>query len=96
MSWTHLQEGRPVARKQYYCCLCGLPIPSGIQYAKRVGVMDGEMVAMRMHLQCEQASSKLTVEEWETFPDAGDFQKYNLAPAALAEIKALMAAKEGR
>lgn len=53
MSWTHLSDTRPKARKRYRCVGCWEAIEPGEQHLYRTGVLDGQMVCARWHPECE-------------------------------------------
>ena len=86
MSWNHLREAKPVARKRHRCCLCGLEIPPGMKYALRVGADGGEIHQMHMHIQCEMATQSWSCEEWEECTDEWTFRHEVLDPAVHSEL----------
>jgi hypothetical protein len=67
MSWTHLRDETPKARKGYSCCLCGDPIRVGDQHVKRVGINEDGMEVSRMHTRCEAATENWDMTDWECF-----------------------------
>ena len=69
MSWQHLEDTTPKARRKYRCLLCGLPITKGQKHIKRVGV-DGEMYQMRMHIECEKLTEDWDEDNWLNFDEA--------------------------
>lgn len=86
MSWTHLNDSTPVARKPHQCYLCEHEIPVGEKHLCRTGI-DGEVrrpVTFRMHLGCHELTKGWDEDDWECF-DPSDFREL------LAESKA----KEG-
>lgn len=68
MSWTFLEEITVKARKEHSCFCCGETILKGTKYVKRTGV-DDEIMTMKMHPECEKATSKLSPDEWESFSE---------------------------
>lgn len=93
MSWTHLSDSTPVARKPHRCYLCEGEIPKGEKHLCRTGI-DGEAgrpVTFRMHLGCHELTKGWDEDDWGCF-DPSDF-RYGLAEAEKA--KAAKAAKEG-
>jgi len=87
MSWTHIEDTRPRARKEYRCHLCGYPIPVGLRHVKRFGANDSGLVSIRMHDQCEAATRGWDEQDWEC--DEWTFCHEELTPLALAEVRAL-------
>lgn len=65
MSWTHLSDTKPKARKDYRCLLCELPIPKGTVHVARRGIDDSGLCTTRMHTACELVSKDWGIEEWE-------------------------------
>ena len=65
MSWTHLSDTEPRARREYRCCLCGLRIRQNARHVARRGVLDDKPVTTRMHAVCEDAASEWEEEGWE-------------------------------
>ena len=74
MSWKHLSDTMPTARKKHVCMLCGLPIAAGEKHVARRGVNDGEMTTARMHIVCEAMTIGWTIDDWELH-DAQMFRK---------------------
>ena len=74
MSWLHLEEGLVRGRKRHTCFLCELPIPKGDQYLHRVGITDGELVNMKMHLACEKLTQDWDQLDWQAH-DPIEFRK---------------------
>ena len=67
MSWTHLEDTWPNARKRYRCYLCGKPIEIGQTYLRRKGTDCGMFVTARMHEECEKQTHDWDATDWETF-----------------------------
>jgi len=84
MSWTHISDTKPKARRDYRCELCGLTIPKGIVHVKRVGA-DGELISFRMHVQCDEATRKWSFEEWEN-TEPWTFRNEDLAGEILSKL----------
>lgn len=74
--WTHFNDTRPKARKQYICSLCELPIPAETIHVARRGESEGEVATHRMHLDCEQMTqdNHWREEHWEQ-RDAHEFRQ---------------------
>ena len=85
MSWNHIRDEKPKARKDHTCYLCELRIPKGTVHVCRTGSFDGELVTQRMHKQCEFATQDWD-DEWEN-TDPVEFRGCDLSDVALAEIK---------
>lgn len=81
MSWTHLGDSTPVARKIHRCYLCGEIIPAGERYVSRRGIFDSELSITKMHTECEKESQSFDVMDWEVFSE-GDMPrpKYRHSP----------------
>ena len=82
MSWKHLEDTTPKARKKYRCHLCGLSIDAGDKYIKRTGV-DGEFIMTRMHIKCEKLTDNWNENDWENFDEA----EFRGELAKLEEVK---------
>ena len=65
MSWEHLRDAKPVARKQHRCMLCERPIAVGAQHVIRCGISHGEFSSFRMHAACEEATRDWDEMDWE-------------------------------
>jgi len=75
MGWTHLRDTRPTARTEHECHLCLEPILAGEKYVRRVGVRDGYVINMAMHVTCEKLTQDWDEMDWETYsPGASDFR----------------------
>ena len=85
MSWTHIRDTKPVARKNYRCALCGMEIPKGMKHVVRVGANCGEMIRSRMHDQCELATKTWIEEDWEN-TDEWTFRNEVILPHIRAEV----------
>lgn len=72
MSWTHLRDSRPVARKTHQCSLCEYPIPAGERHVYRTGTLDGELSTDRMHGRCAELADR-------TYEDDGDWGCHDAA-----------------
>lgn len=66
MSWTFLEQRVVTAKKEHICLCCGEPILPKEKYVRRIGIDDG-FITMKMHPECEKASSSWDDEDWETF-----------------------------
>jgi len=67
MSWLHLGDTQPKARKRHICYMCWRPIEPGTAHVARGRIVDDGPVTSRMHLRCEQITSD---ERW----DDGDWE----------------------
>jgi hypothetical protein len=77
MSWQHLRDSRPTARKEHRCYLCELPIAIGEKHVQRVGVSFGQFDHFRMHEQCEAATQSWDQHDWECSSGCGaEFREY--------------------
>ena len=56
MTWLHLSDSTPVARKPHRCSWCGEPIHAGDRYACSTGLWEGELITNRMHPECDAAA----------------------------------------
>ena len=72
MSWTHIEDTRPKARKPHECYLCGGVIAIGELHVRRYGVNEGRREATRMHESCEKVTREWDEEDWLFF-DRADF-----------------------
>lgn len=73
MSWRHLRDSRPIARKPHWCELCGGRIEPGTQYRVRVGADGGDFYHGRMHERCAVvADENYGYDDWEMH-DVGCF-----------------------
>ena len=73
MSWTHLEDTNPKARKEHQCYLCERPIPRGTIHVARTGVNDDGICTFRMHTECEKITKPWSWEEWE-YHDSCEFR----------------------
>lgn len=64
MSWTHISDTTPKARKVHWCELCALRIEIGQTYVKRCGLADGDFVCSLMHVECEAATKQWDETDW--------------------------------
>ena len=74
MSWTHLSDTQPKARKEHVCELCALPIAVGQKHVARRGVSDGVVMTFRMHEDCERMTRDWHLDDWECGFDAVEFR----------------------
>ena len=65
MSWTHLKDTEPVARKPYRCRLCNEEISVGEKHIARTGIWEGSPVTFRMHPECEKETDYWDDDDWE-------------------------------
>lgn len=77
MAWQHLEDTRPMARKEHACYLCGRPIAVGQRHVRRVGTDSGEFVTTRMHEACEALTTEWIEWDWECHDQAA-FREYEL------------------
>lgn len=75
MSWQHLNDKTPRARRRYRCYLCGAAIEIGEVYLRRTGVADCAMVSAKMHITCEEKTREWDEMDWETFL-SGDLKEW--------------------
>lgn len=78
MTWTHIKERRPIARKQHVCELCGREIFPGRRYVVRFGYGDGRPVRFMMHEHCEYQTRGWDLMDWEVCDTYSEFQMYEL------------------
>jgi hypothetical protein len=74
MTWTHLSDTTPRARKRHQCCLCGEVIEREEQHVARRGISEGVPITSRMHPECEAATRDWDDETWETV-EPGDLDR---------------------
>jgi hypothetical protein len=74
MSWTHLNDTKPRARKPHRCELCGLPITKGEVHVARRGIGDDGPCTFRMHIDCEALTKRWDQMDWECH-DSSDFRE---------------------
>lgn len=86
MSWIHLEDSTPVARKPYRCYLCDLRIEAGERHVKRAGINDDGLCSVRMHAECCAMASTWDEDAWECI-DASEVR------LELAEYRAAQAGK---
>lgn len=65
MSWSHIADAHPIARKVHQCVWCGQMIEKGEKHYSYTGTMDGEFQHNRAHLDCESAMN--LVQEQDSF-----------------------------
>lgn len=74
MSWTHLEDSTPVARKPHRCYLCNLRIEKGERHTKRTGVNDDGLDSVRMHTACVAITADWDEDAWESI-DPSEFRR---------------------
>lgn len=84
MSWTHLRDGRPKARKSHRCFLCGEAIEVGETYVRRSGISDDRPYSFAMHPECEAEAKRWDEMDWECFCE-GDMPRPGSDAAREAE-----------
>ena len=90
MSWMHLRDTQPKARKRHHCLLCGQRIEPGTVHVARSGIQEREGPdTFRMHMICERMISLWLWDDgdWECH-DAGSFRE--VINAMLPERKELL------
>lgn len=87
MSWTHVRDTFPTARKTYRCAVCWEAIPVGEQHRARFGYGDNGPKTSRMHEDCCQYADDAP-DFWESEPLPGSVTR--------AEVKEYMAQEERR
>lgn len=65
MSWTHLSDTKPRAKKRHMCCLCERGIEPGAVHIARRGISDGQAITTRMHIACEALTKSWDEGDWE-------------------------------
>jgi len=76
MSFYHIRDDHPKARKTYRCDLCGLKIEKGERHTKRTGNSDGDIFSFRMHTVCDDYTDKYwRYDDWECEPCESEFLK---------------------
>jgi hypothetical protein len=78
VSYTHLGDETPRARKPHRCYLCGLMIEAGEVHVKRSGVSEDGFDTIRMHTACEAKTDEWREDDWECH-DPAAFREYELA-----------------
>lgn len=76
--WKHLRDTTPVARREYQCLLCELPIRAGTHHVLRVGTQYGNIHSMRMHIHCERKARVWDQLDWETATFGEEFRRFEL------------------
>jgi len=84
MSWTHLNDTKPKARKRYRCVLCDHFIAKGEIHVARRGIGDDGPCTARMHTLCESLTHDWDYTDWECY-EPGAFRQE--VEEHLAEIK---------
>lgn len=75
MSWLHLSDTRPKARKDHRCELCGLTIAKGTVHVARRGIGDDGPCTFRMHDDCEKISRSWSYDDWECGWDESEVRR---------------------
>lgn len=75
MTWQHLRDTTPIARKEHRCLLCALPIAVGEKHVMRAGVSDGEFSQFRMHVACEAVTQDWDEMDWECGAYGAEFRE---------------------
>lgn len=90
MSYRHLRDTRPTARKEYRCFLCGIPIAVGTKQPRQSGARDGGLDSFRMHELCESKAAKWSIDDWECFSEGEqpEFRMYELTAEERASLEA--------
>lgn len=70
MSYRHLEDRTPKARKTYRCYLCGSEITPGTVHVKRAFVDDDGAGSVRMHAECVKLTEDWKEDDWEYFRSA--------------------------
>lgn len=73
MSYRHLRDTTPKARKPHKCYLCGDTIATGRTHVHRVSVNEGRLDSIRMHTRCEAGTADWDSMNWECFSE-GDME----------------------
>lgn len=73
MSWIHLEDSTPVARKPHRCYLCGLGIEQGERHVKRAGIGDDGPHSVRMHSACVEVTGGWDEDAWDCI-DPSEFR----------------------
>lgn len=75
MSWMHVEDTKPKARKRHVCLLCGFGIEVGEVYVRRFGFGDEGPCSFEMHVRCERLTAEWRWEDadWEDH-DVGEFR----------------------
>lgn len=84
MSWTHVEDTTPKARKDYRCLICDEIIPIGEKHTKRMGFTEDGPDSFRMHLECDEMASSWSSDEWECH-GPGDVPRPSPLPTVEAE-----------
>ncbi len=84
MSWTHLSDTMPKARKEHRCILCERIIPKGTVHVARRGIGDNGPCTTRMHTACELITRDWDWYEWEN-QDPFEFRR-ELSEAGQGEL----------
>ena len=58
MSYTHLLDERPKARKRHRCFICACTIWPGTVYRKSSFVFDGSAYTIKEHVECARVAAK--------------------------------------
>jgi hypothetical protein len=74
MSWTHMSDTMPKARKPHRCYLCGEAIEIGESHVHRTGKRDGHLCSDRFHVECEAETRSWDDTSW-TCMTFGDMER---------------------
>ena len=74
MSWTHIENTEPKARKRHWCDLCEHWIEKVEIHVKRYGMGEDGRCSFRMHIECEKLTRGWDQDLWET-RDSSEFRK---------------------
>lgn len=79
MSYTHLEDTQPKARKRYVCELCRDPIEQGTVHIARRGIGEEGPETCRMHIDCEKLTHDWEEEDW-MYRDTTEFKRLLTTP----------------
>jgi hypothetical protein len=65
LSWYHIEDTTPRARKPHLCLLCGETILEGERHVARRGIDRDGPLTMRMHTECEALTKNWDAFDWE-------------------------------
>lgn len=70
MSYTHVNDSSPIARKRHVCMGCGESIAPGEKYLRRFGFGEYGPQTDTWHFECEQFAFGDGDSIWESSPGA--------------------------
>lgn len=78
MSWHHVEDTTPRARKPHRCYVCGDPILVGEKHVRRFGYHEEGPISIRMHVECEKKTENWDTFDWESHTpyDADDIREW--------------------